>query len=147
MPTDIWVAVASDDSGRYGMGAILCAPKKDTRISRRLRVTQKSGNVALYKAMEAAIVSAGHMAVKQATIHLDVPTVVTAVRDGKPIKGCALYATRIRQQARHYGLTVTIQYDWGPQMALAYALAKLTLLDRRAEVKEWAAKQNDTLIL
>lgn len=147
MPTDIWVAVASDDSGRYGMGAILCAPKKDTRISRRLRVTQKSGNVALYKAMEAAIVSAGHMAAKQVSIHLDVPTIVTAVRDGKPIRGCARYSTRIRQQARHYGLTVTVQYSWGPQMTMAHELANLTLLDRQKDAKEWAAKQSDTLIL
>lgn len=147
MPTDIWVAVASDDTGRYGMGAVLCDHYQETRISRYLRLTQKSENIALYKAMEAAIVSAGYRASEQVTIHLDVPTIVTAVRDGKPIKGCARYATRIRQQARHYGLTVTAQYDWGTRMALAYALAKLTLLDRRAEVKKWAAKQNDTLIL
>lgn len=147
MPTDIWVAVASDDSGRYGMGAILCAPKKDTRISRPLRVTQKSENVALYKAIEAAIVFAGHMAAKQVTIHLDVPTVVTAMRDGKPIRGCARYTTRIHQQTRHYDMTVTVQYSWGPQMMLAHELANLALLDRRADAKEWAANRNYTLIL
>lgn len=147
MPTDIWAAVASDDSGRYGMGAVLCGPQKETRISRPLRVTQKTENIALYKAMEATIVSAGHMAAKQVTIHLDVPTVVTAVRDGRPPKGCTRYATRVRLQAQHYGMVVTIQYGWGPQMMLAHELANLALIDRRADAKEWAANRNYTLIL
>lgn len=110
---DAWVAVTVDDDGHCGMGGILQTQKNETRISRPLRIVQKTESIALYRAIEAAIVSAGHMAAEQLIIHLDAPTIVAAVRDGRPPKGCARYATRIRQQAQHYAVVVTIQYDWG----------------------------------
>lgn len=144
---DAWVAVVFDDDGRCGMGGVLQAKNTETRISRPLRMAEKSENIAAYKAIEAAIVSAGYMAAAQLVIHLDVPTIVAAVRDGRPPKGCARYATRIRQQAQHCGMVVTIQYGWGPQMALANALASLAVLPRSQAEKQWAISQNETLIL
>ena len=144
---DAWVAVTVDDDGHCGMGGVLQTQKNETRISRPLRIVQKTESIALYRAIEAAIVSAGHMAAEQLIIHLDAPTIVAAVRDGRPPKGCARYATRIRQQAQHYAVVVTIQYDWGPQMALAHALAHLAVLPRSQAEKQWAIKQNETLIL
>ena len=144
---DAWVAVVFDDDGRCGMGGGLQAKNTETRISRPLRMAEKSENIAAYKAIEAAIVSAGYMAAAQLIIHLDVPTVVTAVRDGRLPKGCTRYATRVRLHAQHYGMVVTIQYGWGPQMMLAHELANLALIDRRAGAKEWAANRNYTLIL
>lgn len=144
---DVWVAVAFDDDGHCGVGTVLQAQKTETRISRRLRVKQENENIAVYKAIEAAVVSGGYMAAAQVTIHLDVPTVITAMRDGIPPHGCARYANRIHQQAQHYGITVIMQYAWGPEMALAHALANLALLKHSAEAKEWAKAQNITLIL
>ena len=144
---DAWVAVTVDDDGHCGMGVVLQTQKNETRISRPLRIVQKTESIALYRAIEAAIVSAGHMAAEQLIIHLDAPTIVAAVRDGRPPKGCARYATRIRQQAQHYGMAIAVQYACGYEMALANALANLALLPRQQHQKAWAVKQDDSMIV
>lgn len=145
---DAWVAVAFDDDSRCGMGAVLWGDEKhETRISRPLRMAEKSENIAAYKAIEAAIVSAGHMAAEQLIIHLDAPIIVAAVRDGRPPKGCARYATRIRQQAQHYGMAITVQYAGGRGMMLANALANLALQPRKQHQKAWAVKQDYSMII